>query len=117
MFAVPAPAAPAPGGMEYPFDVARSWPVINHVADITIVRGLVFGLVGLTVIGFALTALATVGIGVPQAAWPALLVASTAASVALMLIGLTPALALGIVIDAALLILVFAAVWRPGVLT
>jgi hypothetical protein len=118
MFAVPAPAAPASGGgMEYPFDVTRSWLVTSHVADVALLRVLVIGLVAITVVGYGLTALATVGIGVPQAAWPALLIASTAASAVLMLIGLAPGLALGIAIDAALLILVFSAVWRPAAAT
>lgn len=118
MFAVPAPAAPASGGgMEYPFDVTRSWLVTSHVADVALLRVLVIGLVAITVVGYGLTALATVGIGVPQAAWPALLIASTAASAVLMLIGLAPALALGIAIDAALLILAFSAVWRPAAAT
>jgi len=115
MFAVPAPAAPAPaGGMEYPFDIQRSWLVANHLADVSVVRVLVVALVMAAVLGYGLTALSTLGILVPQGAWPLLLIASTVASGLLMVIGLAPALALGIAIDAALLILVFSAAWRPG---
>jgi hypothetical protein len=115
MFAVPAPAAPAPaGGMEYPFDVTRSWLVANHGADASLVRLVVIGLVAVTVVGYALTGLATVGILVPQAAWPPLLVASTAASLLLMVIGLSPALALGIAIDLALIGLVVTSFWSPA---
>lgn len=118
MFAVPAPAAPAPsGGLEYPFDVTRSWLVTGHVADVGLVRALVFALVAATVIGYTLTALATVGVVVPSELWPTLLVASTLASGALMVIGLGPVLALGIAIDVALLLVVVSAAWRPGALT
>ena len=118
MFAVPAPAAPAPaGGMEYPFDATRSWLVTSHIADVTVIRALVISLVVLTVVGYALTALATLGILVPSAAWPVLLVASTVASALLMVVGISPALALGVAIDAFLLILVVSAAWRPGAAT
>jgi hypothetical protein len=117
MFAVPAPATPAPaGGMEYPFDVNQSWLVTGRAADVAIVRGLVVALVVLTVIGYALAALATMGVGVPTTLWPMLVVAATVASAALMVIGLGPALALGIAIDVALIALVVTSAWSPAAL-
>lgn len=115
MFAVPAPAAPAPvGGTEYPFNVNDSWLVTARFVDVAIVRGVVLGLVAVTVIGYGLAALATVGIGVPTSLWPMLVVVATVASGGLMVIGLAPMLALGIAIDAILLLVVFSAAWRPG---
>jgi hypothetical protein len=118
MFAVPAPAAPAPaGGMEYPFDVNQSWLVTGHIADVTVVRGLVIGLVTVTVLGYGLAALATVGFGVSVSLWPILILAATAASAGLMVIGLTPALALGIAIDVALIAVVVGRIWSPAALT
>jgi hypothetical protein len=117
MFAVPAPAAPAPaGGMEYPFDVNQSWLVTTRIADVAIVRALVVALVALTVIGYLLAALATVGLGVPTSLWPMLVVAATVASAGLMVIGLGPALALGIAIDVALIALVVTSAWSPAAL-
>ena len=50
--------------------------------------------------------MATVGIVVPQTLWPTLVLVSTVASATLMLIGLSPALALGIAIDVVLVWLV-----------
>jgi hypothetical protein len=117
MFAVPAPAAPAPaGGMEYPFDVNNTWLVTAHIADVAIVRGIVIGLVTATVIGYGLAALSTVGIGVSPSLWPLLVLAATAASGGLMVIGLAPALALGVAIDIALVALVVTSAWSPAAL-
>jgi hypothetical protein len=118
MFAVPAPAAPAPAsGMEYPFDVNQSWLVTARIADVAMVRGLVIGLVAATVIGYGLAALATLGIGVSTSLWPLLVLAATAASAGLMVVGLTPALALGIAIDVALVAVVVSRIWSPAALT
>jgi hypothetical protein len=114
-FATPVPATPAPaGGMEYPFDVNEAWLVTSRIADVSIVRVLVWALVAVTVIGYLLAALSTVGIVVPTTLWPALVVAATAASAALMIIGLTPALALGIAIDIVLFAVVFTSAWSPA---
>ena len=114
-FATPVPATPAPAtGMEYPFDINQSWLVTSRIADVSIVRILVWALVAVTVLGYLLAALSTVGIGVPTTLWPALVVVATAASAGLMVIGLTPALALGIAIDVALLTVVFTSAWSPA---
>ena len=115
MFAVPAPATPAPaGGMEYPFDVNQSWLVTTRIADVASVRILVWALVVVTVVGYMLAALSTVGFVVSTSLWPILVVGATVASAGLMVIGLAPALALGIAIDIALVAVVITSVWTPA---
>jgi hypothetical protein len=115
MFAVPAPAAPAPaGGMEYPFDVNQSWLVTSRIADVATVRVLVWALVVVTVVGYLLAALSTVGFVVSTSLWPMLVVVATAASAGLLVIGLAPALALGIAIDIVLLAVIFTSTWSPA---
>jgi hypothetical protein len=116
MFAAPtpAPAAATTGGMEYPFDVAKSWLVNDRFIALSTARVLVFGLVAVTVVGYLLAAMSTVGFVVPQSLWPSLVIASTAASAALMLIGLSPGLGLGIAIDLVLFLVVVSAAWSPG---
>jgi hypothetical protein len=114
MFATPPPANPADPASEFAFDVNRSWAVTARVVDAQVLRVAVMGLVAITVVGYGLAAFATVGIALPQTLWAPLVIASTVASAALMVIGLSPALALGIAIDVALLWLVVASVWLPG---
>jgi hypothetical protein len=114
MFAAPAPAAATDPAAEFAFNVDRSWVVNARLLDASAVRLLVVGLVAVVVVGYGLAAMATVGILVPQSIWPTLVIASTVASAALMVIGLSPALALGIAIDVVLVWLVFASVWAPG---
>jgi hypothetical protein len=116
MFAAPAPvpAATATGPSEYPFDIAKSWLVSDRFIALSTARLLVLAFVAITVIGYLLAAMATVGFVVPQSMWPALVIASTTASAALMVIGLSPGLALGIAIDVALFLVVVSAAWSPG---
>lgn len=115
MFAVPAPATPAPAtGMEYPFDVNQSWLVTSRIADVATVRILVWVLVVVTVVGYLLAALSTVGFVVSTSLWSLLVVVATAASAGLLVIGLAPALALGIAIDLVLLAIVFTSIWSPA---
>ena len=112
MFAVPAPAG-AEASAEYPFDPARSWLVTSNLLGIGTLKIIVVALVAAVVMGYALTALATVGILVPADWWPGLLIASTIGSLVLMVIGLAPNLLLGVAIDVVLLWAAFASAWSP----
>jgi hypothetical protein len=114
MFATPPPTEPGSPAAEFAFDSNRSWLVTTRLVDVGVVRVLVMALVATTVAGYALAAMSTVGLGVSSDLWPALVVGATVASLGLMVIGLMPALALGIAVDVALLMIVFTAAWSPG---
>jgi hypothetical protein len=115
MFVVPQPvtAGQGAGDMDYPFDASKSWLVSVHILDSALVRPLVIGLVAIVVAGYALAALATVGILVPSSWWSVLVVVATSASGALMVLSLSPGLVLGIAIDVVLLWLAIIAAWSP----
>jgi hypothetical protein len=113
MFAAPPPASANTPGAEFGFDPARSWLVTGHLLDIGVLKAIVVVLVATTIVGYALTALATVGLLVPAGWWVALLVFSTSASAALMVVGLAPGLALGVAIDVVLLAIAVTAAWSP----
>jgi hypothetical protein len=114
MFATPPPVAAGDPSAEFAFDVNRSWLISSRVVDVSFLRLVVVAMVAVVVVGYGLAAMSTLGLVIPQSLWPALVVASTVASAALMLIGLSPALALGIAIDVVLLWVVIASVWMPG---
>jgi hypothetical protein len=114
MFAAPPPSSASTPGAEFAFDVSRSWVVTGHLADVTVVRAIVIALVVVAVAGYGLAAMATVGLAVPSSAWPVLVVAATAASSGLMVVGLAPALVLGAAIDVVLFLVVVSSVWTPG---
>jgi hypothetical protein len=115
MFAVPQPegAAATANGVDYPFDLSRSWLVGAGLAAAA-VRAIAMALVVLVVIGFALAALSTVGILVPVGWWQGLVLAAAAASVLLLIVGFSPGLVLGFAIDAILVWVVLASLWLPG---
>ena len=113
MFAAPPPSQAGTSGAEFAFDPSNSWLVTTHVAEVSVVRALVLALVAVTVIGYALAAMATVGLVVPASLWPSLVLGATLASVGLMAVGLMPGLVLGVAIDVVLLAIVFASVWNP----
>jgi hypothetical protein len=87
--------------------------VTSNLLSLPALKAIVIGLVVAVVFGYALTALATVGLLIPQTWWSALLIGSTALSLALMVIGLAPALALGIAIDLVLIWVAITAAWTP----
>jgi hypothetical protein len=117
MFVAPPPTDPASPAADFAFNASRSWIVTGNLVSLSAVQVLVTALVAVTVLGYGLAALATLGLVVPTTMWTTFLVAGTAASAALMVIGLAPALALGIAIDVALVAIVFFTTWRPAALT
>lgn len=116
MFATP-PAQPGTPGAEFAFDANRSWPVTARPVDVGTMRALVVGLVVLTILGYLLAALSTLGLVLPTALWPVLVIGATVASGGLMVIALMPGLALGIAIDIALVAIVVTRAWSPAPLT
>jgi hypothetical protein len=115
MFVVPQPAAkPATAsGVEYPFDMARSWLITGMRMDPGLVRSIGVFLVVAVVIGFALAGLATVGVLIPAGWWPVLVFGSAVVSTLVLLLFFNPGLILGLAIDAVLLWVALAAVWAP----
>ena len=116
MFAVPRPASATAttNGTQYPFDASESWLVSNRTVDLGSLKAIVVALVVVTVVGYALAAMATLGLLVPASVWGLLVVGSTATSLMLLVISINPALAIGIAIDAALLWVALAGSWSPA---
>lgn len=102
------------GGISYPFDMNRSWLITTVGLDAGAIRQIGVVLIGLVAIGFGLAGLATVGVLIPTAWWPGLVITSTAAPVLLLALFFSPGTLLGVAIDAVVLWMVLAAVWRPA---
>ena len=97
----------------WPFDLSRSWLVsVGHRQGV--VRAVGLTLVAFVVVGFLLAGLGTLGFVVPAGWWQPLVIGSSIASIALLVIGFSPALALGFAIDAILIWLVVGAAWTPA---
>ena len=103
--------APAPGAPEWPFEMGRSW-LIGAVGHAGLVRGIGAALVITTLVAFVGAGLAWFGILVPQAWWPALTIAGSATSLAVLVVFFHPWLVIGLAIDAALIVLVVGSGWR-----
>jgi hypothetical protein len=110
----PQPAKATGSGMEWPFDLDRSWPVTRFGLDARIVRGTGVALTAVTVVTSFLAALATVGVVVPVDWWSGLVVAEAASSLLLLAVCFSPILLNGFAIDLALLWLVFLSGWSPA---
>lgn len=115
MFVFPAPeAAPATaGGLAHPFDMGRSWLISQAGLEAGTVRTVGLVVMVVSVAGFSLAALSTVGWIVPGGWWTGLMLGSAAASTLLLALFFSPALPLGFAINAAVWFLVLAPVWRP----
>ncbi|MFL5679896.1 MAG: hypothetical protein ACJ77B_04785 [Chloroflexota bacterium] len=113
-FVAPRPPATA-GGPEWPFDLGRSWVLSPLGADPSVCRLLGIALLACTVAAFALAALATIGVA-PTAVWAPAVIAGAVASVALLGVFFHPWLALGVVIDVALLWAALVNRWAPDAL-
>ena len=104
-----------PGAPPWPFDLGRSWLLARLGAPAGTVRVLGLALVAATIGGFALAALATLGI-LPAGAWGATVAVGSIASLALLLVGFHPWLVVGVAIDVLLLWVALIAVWTPDLL-
>jgi hypothetical protein len=110
-----APRPPSnPGAPQWPFDMGRSWLVTQASLPsrtVTIAGTL---LIGLTVIGFGLSAFAALGWIVPSEWWEPLVVGSAAASAVLLGLFFHPYLIVGFLIDAVLVWAVVVMSWNPA---
>jgi len=113
LYLVPQPAMSA-AGPQWPFDLARAWPVQAAWLDPGLARAIATAVITAVVAGFALTGLSTLGLGVPSAWWPALVSASAALSMLLLVLCFDPQLLAGVAIDLVLLWLALVASWRPA---
>ena len=116
MFAVPQKAVqPATaGGPQWAFGMDRSWLLSPMGATTGALHGLGMTLTMVTLIGFALAALATIPLLLPAALWPALIMISSVASLLLMAVFFHPYLFIGVAIDVVLIWVAVAAVWLPS---
>ena len=96
----------------WPFDLSRSWLVSASHRE-GLVRFVALVLTAVVVPGFALAGLSTLGLMVPADCCQPLIVGSAIASVGLLMIAFSPALALGFAIDAVFIWLVVAMAWTP----
>jgi hypothetical protein len=110
-FVSPRPPATAEGPA-WPFELGRSWILGPLGVDSELDRLLGTALVAVTIAGFALAALAALGVA-PAGIWPVAIVIGAVASIGVLAVFFHPWLVLGVAIDAALLWAVLVASWAP----
>jgi hypothetical protein len=111
-FAVPAPKA-ADNATAWPFDMAQSWAVTRPGFDLNTVRLMGLVLIAVTIVAFALAALATADVIVPAGWWQPIVALGTIASAAMLVLFMEPQLVVGLGIDAVLLWVVATRAWAP----
>ena len=104
-----------PGAPPWPFDLGRSWLLGRLGVPAGTVRILGLALAAATLGGFALAALATLGI-LPTAAWGPTVAVGSLASLALLVAFFHPWLVVGVAIDLLLLWVALVAAWPPDLL-
>jgi len=117
MYVMPQPKVSAAGakGAQWPFELDHS-PILSAI-------GLAPGgqrtlgslLVAATVAGYSVAAMATIPLILPASSWPALVVASSVVSLALIGVFFHRNLLVGVAIDVVLLAVCFSSVWLPAV--
>ena len=110
-FISPRPPTTA-GGPPWPFAFDSSWAFNAVGVDPSVTRLLGSALVAAVLGGFALAALAALGV-LPAAVWPPAAAVGAAYSVALLLLFFHPWLLLGVAIDVVLLWAVLVVRWAP----
>jgi hypothetical protein len=110
-FVSPRPAATA-GGPQWPFDLSHSWALAPVGLEGDATRLLGVALIALVVTGFAVAAMATLGVLGGGAFAPAVVLGSVA-SLVLLAVFFHPWLTLGLVIDVALVWAVTVGRWSP----
>jgi hypothetical protein len=110
-YLAPRPAA-TPGGPAWPFNLDHSWLLGQLGAGPELTRWLGIALIAATIAGFAVAAIAAVGIG-PGGLWSAALTLGAIASAAVLLIFFHPWLVLGLVIDSLALWAALVGHWAP----
>jgi hypothetical protein len=110
-FVSPRPPASA-GGPPWPFTLETSWLLGPIGLDAATMRLVGIGLTAATIGGFALAAIATLGV-LPQSLWVAGTAIGAVASLVLLIVFFHPWLILGLAIDALVLWAVLVARWAP----
>jgi hypothetical protein len=108
------PAPATADGPEWPFEAGRSWLVSAAGVDPGVASTLAVMLGVLTATLFSLAALSTMGWVVPSSWWPAVASAGAVASLLMLAAFFHPWLAVGFVIDAAILWTALVAEWMPA---
>ena len=116
LFPQPSGAGATTGGMEWPFDMGRSW-LIPGGLDAGLIKAVGIALIVLALATALLAALATVSLLVPTAWWPFMVVASAISSLLLLILFYAPALLIGLAIDLVLVWFVIASIWSPAAST
>jgi len=112
LFPQPSGAGATAGGMQWPFDMGRSW-LISGGLDGGMIKGIGIALIAVALATALLAALATVSLLVPSAWWPFMVVASAMSSLLLLILFYSPALLIGLAIDVVLVWFVIASIWSP----
>jgi hypothetical protein len=110
-YITPRPPATA-AGPEWPFDLGKSWILTPLGVEPGTARVLGLALVAATFGGFALAALATIGL-LQTGLWTAGIAMGSGASLVLLGLFFHPWLVLGVAIDAVLLWAVLVETWAP----
>lgn len=110
-FLSPQPQATA-GGPQWPFDLSRSWILTPLRVPRELTRLLGMALVGTTVGAFVLAAVATVGL-LPAGIWAPAVAVGVVASASLLILFFHRWLIFGFIIDTGLLWAVLVAGWTP----
>ena len=104
-----------PGGPPWPFDLGHSWLLDRLGAGPRVNRLVGTALVAATIAGFALAALAALGVG-PAVLWPAGIAIGAVGSLGVLVLFFHPWLLLGVAIDLVLLWAALVAGWTPDAL-
>jgi hypothetical protein len=112
-FIAPRPRATA-GGPAWPFDVQRSWLLGRIGVDEDSARVVAIALVAVTLAAFGVAGIAAFGV-LPSLFWTAAVTVGVTGSLSLLLLFFHPWLALGVVIDVALIWIVLFQGWQPAV--
>lgn len=110
LFAV---SGPETSGTKWPFDMGRSWAITGADLSPSTVKAVGWAIIAITVAGFALAALSTVGIIVPASWWQPAVVTSALTSAIALVLFFDPQLILGLGIDAVLLWIGVTGIWVP----
>ena len=110
LFLVPAPEATS---TPWPFDMSHSWTIARPGLDRQTVRLAGLALIWLTVAGFVLAGLSTVGLFVPAEWWQPLVAGSALTSLALLVLFFSGQLVVGLAIDLVLLLVALTGSWSP----
>lgn len=112
LFTIPVPARTG-GEPAWPFALLETWPITALGLDGNVVRIIGVVLIACLVLGLVLAGLSTVGLVVPAAWWAGLVGVGDGVSAVTLVFFFNPQLFIGLVIDAILLWVAVAGVWRP----